>query len=131
MIVGGKVEDITGKRAKDETVKGLSISIEVDNVKFKGEDVEIKYTYKAKYGGGSEIKIKGMIMAKEDKKTAENMKKEWEKKKKLPNDYAENLINVINFAGSSNGTLLARVLNIPAPLTPSRIRLGGEGGASS
>jgi len=122
VIIGGKVEDIRGKRINDETVAGLNVSIEIEKVKFSGDEIEINYNYKAKYGGGSELVIKGMLTAKEDKKTTETMKKEWDKKKTLPIEYTESLINVINFAGSANGTLLARVLNMPAPLTLARVR---------
>ncbi|HLC69228.1 MAG TPA: hypothetical protein VJH24_05285 [Candidatus Bilamarchaeaceae archaeon] len=124
MIVGGRIDEIEGKRLSDENMKGLSINITIEDVKADGENVEIAYTYTATYGDKlGHIKLKGTLLAKEDKKLVKDIKGEWEKNKKLPDSYAESVLNVVNYSGSANGTLVARVLNLSAPLIPPRIQL--------
>ncbi len=125
MIVGGRIDEIEGKRTGNNAeVKGLSnIEIGVDNVTVDGEKVEITYNYKASYGESGYVKMKGVLVATEDKKLAKDIKREWDEKKKLLQSYAEGIVNAISYSGSANGTLMARVLNFPAPLVPPRIQL--------
>ena len=124
MITGGRIDGIEGKREGNEEMKGLSININIDNIKAEGEDLEITYTYQANYNDNlGYIKLKGVLIAKEDKKMIKDIKESWEKSKQLPESYAETVINVVNYSGSANGTLVARVLNFSAPLVPPRIQI--------
>jgi hypothetical protein len=124
MIVGGKIEEISGKKTSEEGMKGLNINIELDSVKVKGEDVEMKYTYTASYAENlGDLTIKGVLYAKEEKKLAKEIDEEWKKSKKLPDAYAEIVLNAVNYTGSANGTLIARVLNLSPPLVPPRIQI--------
>ena len=124
MIVGGRIDEIEGKRTSNENMKGLNINITIEDLKADGEDVEITYTYTAQYNDNvGYLKLKGILMAREEKKLVKEIKQEWEKTKKLPETYTETVLNVINYSGSANGTLIARVLNLSAPLIPPRIQL--------
>lgn len=125
MIVGGRIDEIEGKREQGtEAMKGLDINISIDGVKADGEEIQVTYTYRANYGDKvGNIRLKGTLFAKEEKKLAKEIKQEWEKNKKLPDAYAEAVLNVVNYSGSANGTLVARVLNLSAPLVPPRIQL--------
>lgn len=124
MITGGRIDSIEGKKNNEEQIKGLNINITIDDVKVDGQKVEIGYTYTANYAENvGELKLKGVLFADEDKKLAKEIETEWTKNKKVPNSYAEVIINAINYSGSANGTLMARVLNISPPLVPPRISL--------
>ena len=124
MITGERILEISGKRESNEAIKGLGINISVDDVKVSGETVELIYEYSANYDDKvGFLKIRGQINAKEDKKLAKDIEAEWKANKKLPDNYAEMLLAAINYSGSANGTLLARVLNLTAPLIPPRIQL--------
>ena len=125
MIVGGRIDQIEGKRQNEnENMKGLNINITIEDLKADGDSLEIGYTYTATYNDNvGHLKIKGVLIAKEDKKLVKEIKQEWDKNKKLPDNYAESTLNVINYSGSANGTLIARVLNLSAPLIPPRIQL--------
>jgi len=124
MITGERILEISGKRESTEGIKGLGINISVDDVKVSGDVVEITYEYLANYDEKvGFLKIRGQINAKEDKKLAKDIEAEWKANKKLPDNYAEMLLAAINYSGSANGTLLARVLNLTAPLIPPRIQL--------
>lgn len=124
MIVGERILEISGKKEKVEAIKGLNINIAIEKVEVKGEDVEIEYAYTANYEEGiGQLQIKGILLAKEDKKMAKQIEDEWKKTKKIPEDYTPVVLSAINYSGSANGTLLARVIGLTAPLIPPRIQL--------
>ncbi len=127
MIVGGKIERVEAEKKKDGKIEGLKIDIKIDDVKVKDENVEIKYTYTAEYAKGmGEIKISGVLYAKEDEKVAKEISESWNKDKKnrtIPKSYASSLLSAINYTGSANGTLVARVLNLSPPLVPPKLQV--------
>ena len=86
--------------------------------------MELTYEYSANYEDKvGLLKIKGVITSTEEKKLAKDIADRWKKEQKLPDEYAEMLLGAINYSGSANGTLLARVLGLTAPLIPPRIQL--------
>lgn len=122
MITGGRVDKIEAKKSSEGPSEGLNINITLDDIKTKDSTIEILYTYTATYAGGlGEIILNGSLTATEDKKLVKEVEEAWEKGKKVPDKYAEVLINAINYTGSANGTLVARVLNIAPPIVPPRI----------
>ncbi len=124
MIVGGKIDSVEAIKKSEDALKGLNINIVMEDVKVKGENVEMTYTYTVTYDEGiGELKMKGVLYAKEEKKFAKEIEDEWKKSKKLPDSYAEGILNAINYNGSANGTMVARVLNLSPPLIPPRIQL--------
>jgi hypothetical protein len=123
-IIGEKILEVSGRKDKAEGFAGLSINIAIEGVKVEGENIEMKYDYTANYEEKmGQISIKGILIAKEDKKLTDSVRSEWAKNQKLPNDYAENILSAINYSGSANGTLIARVLGLAAPHMPQRITL--------
>lgn len=125
MITGERILEVSGKREQAASISGLNINIGLDDVKVNGENIELNYEYTANYEDKAGfLKIKGVITAKEDKKLADDVKSEWGKNRKLPERYAEFVLSAINYSGSANGTLIARVLNLTAPLIPPKITLG-------
>lgn len=127
MIVGGKIEHVEATKKSENKIDGLSINIALEDIKVKGEEIEVHYTYIANYDkdiGG--ITIKGVIYTKEDKKLAKEIGDNWKKdgQKKLPPEYASSLLSAINYTGSANGTLVARVLNLSPPLVPPKLQVG-------
>lgn len=128
MIVGGRIDGIEAKRESQEEMKGLGINITIEDVKADGDNLEIVYIYQANYNEKvGYIKLHGTLFAQEDKKLVKEIKDEWAKSRKLADSYAETVINVINYSGSANGTLVARVLNLSAPLVPPRIQIDRSG----
>ncbi|NYZ77664.1 hypothetical protein H0O02_05130 [Candidatus Micrarchaeota archaeon] len=124
MIVGERILNISGKREKREQIQGLSINISIEKVDVKGEDVEIEYLYTANYEKDvGQLQIRGVLIAKEEKKLAKELDEEWKKGKKIPESYTPVTLSAINYSGSANGTLLARVLGLTAPLIPPRIQI--------
>ena len=124
MIVGERILEVSGKKEIGASIKGLSINIALEDVKNANGNVEITYVYTANYEDNvGQIKIKGTLMAKEEDKLAREIGENWTKNKKVPDEYAETVLSAVNYSGSANGTLLARVLGLTAPLIPPRIQL--------
>ncbi|MBD3210931.1 hypothetical protein GF318_06145 [Candidatus Micrarchaeota archaeon] len=124
MIVGERILEVSGNKKKREPVKGLNINIALEEVKKGDEYLEITYVYTASYNEDvGEIKIKGVLLGKEEDKKIKEILDTWKKEKKVPEDYATTVLSAINYSGSANGTLLARVLGLTAPLIPPRIQL--------
>lgn len=125
MITGERIIEISGKREPTTNISGMNINIALDEVKVSGESIELNYEYTANYEDKAGfLKIKGIIFTKENKQLADKVKAEWAKNKKVPEEYAEFVLSAVNYSGSANGTLIARVLNLTAPLIPPKISLG-------
>lgn len=132
MIVGERILEINGNKVPGENIKGLSINISIENVEKKKENIEISYAYTANYQeNAGQIKIRGMLLAKEENKRAKEITDAWKKNKKIPDDYATVVLSALNYSGSANGTLIARVLGLTAPLIPPRIQLSKGGAAEA
>jgi hypothetical protein len=124
MIVGERILEVSGNRVPKEAIKGLNINIQLDGVEKAKDSIEITYTYIADYKEAvGQIKIKGLLIAKEEDKLSKEIVDKWKKEKKIPDDYATVVLSAVNYSGSANGTLLARVLGLTAPLIPPKIQL--------
>ncbi len=124
MIVGEKIIEIKGSRVPGKKIESLNLNISIDGVEEKDGFVEITYTFSADYkeGAGS-LSIKGILVADEEEGTKKKILEEWKKSKTLPPDYATTVLSAVNYSGSANGTLLARVLGLTAPFIPPRIQI--------
>ncbi|MBU0591836.1 hypothetical protein KKF81_03195 [Candidatus Micrarchaeota archaeon] len=127
MIVGEKILEVNGTKNPGQSIKGLNINISIDNVEKAGDNLEITYSYTANYDeNAGQIKIKGVLVAKEDDALTKEAVDSWKKDKKLPQSYTTNVLTALNYSGSANGTLVARVLGLTAPLIPPRIQLSSK-----
>lgn len=130
MLVGERIKDVSGVKTKREAIKGLSINIAVSDVRVKGREVEMDYKYTANYDEDvGKLEISGTLMANEEEDMAKKIEDSWKKTKKLPEDYMPMVLSAINYSGSANGTLIARVVGLTAPLIPPRIQLSPKGKA--
>ncbi|MFN7991823.1 MAG: hypothetical protein U0R44_06745 [Candidatus Micrarchaeia archaeon] len=124
MIVGERILEVSGNRVPKTSIKGLNINIQLEEVKMAEENIEITYVYTADYSDNvGQLKIKGVILAKEEAKLAKEVVDTWKKGKKVPDEYASVVLSAVNYSGSANGTLIARVLGLTAPLIPPKIQL--------
>ena len=124
MIVGNRVTKIEAAREKQEPRKGLNFKINIKEAKVTAKNVEVTYEYKADYTEGvGYIRMEGVIIAEEEKKLLDEIKKEWADKQRLPQEYAEIILNAINYFGGVNGVLAARVVNLSPPIVPPRFNL--------
>ena len=125
MITGGKIVSVEAKRDKEDNVNGLNINIGLDDVAVKNDEVTIQYTFNVKYEDNvGNLKITGILQAKEDAKTIKEITKMWKGNKRLPNDFAEVVLNTINYTCGVNGTLVVQPLRLTPPMQLPRVRIG-------
>ena len=131
MITGGKIISVEAKRDSDGQVTGMSINIGLDSLDVKGEDIEIAYTYTVSYAEKvGRLVIKGILYAREERGKAGEIAKSWKASKKLPLDFAEAVLNTINYACGTNGTLVVRPVNLSPPMIPPKIEIAKGGSAA-
>lgn len=128
MITGGKVTAAEVRIEKEGPMAKRNVNIQIKDMKAEKGAIEIEYTYLVTYGdNAATIRIEGSLQAQE--KDAEKIVENWKKKKDLPGNFAEEVLNAVNYIGSVNGTLIAKVVNLMPPLTlPKLIRKEKEGG---
>jgi hypothetical protein len=127
MITGIKITSVEARRDKDEDMTGLNVNIAIDAVSVKAGETTIDFNYSAVYQEGvGELKMKGSITAKEDAKLTREITERWEGEKKLPDLFAEIILNAINYACGTNGVFVVRPVNLSPPIVPPRIQLGSE-----
>ena len=130
MITGNRISSVSASRPTEEAITNMRFNINFDDVKVTGENVEVMYTFQAMYESGEkndkkagDLKIVGSVMAKESKAIIDEINSSWKEKKTLPIEFAEDLINLLNFECGSRGTLLAWSIGLVAPLPLSRAKL--------
>jgi len=130
MITGAKIDYVEVKREKDATPTGLNINVNIDEAKVEKGALHLKYTYIVNYEEGvATLKISGTLVSDESK--PEKIVEEFKKTKKLPDEFAEEVLNAINFTCSTNGTLVVRALNLMPPMVLPRIQVAKGGAAAS
>jgi hypothetical protein len=129
MITEVNIKEIEAKRAHKDLIANMKFNINFDDVKVDKDNVSVDFTFTTDYEGqeGSKnigkLEIKGNIVSKESKKDADEIVSMWKEKKTLPINFAEDVINMLNFECGSRGTLVAYSMGFVAPLPLSRARL--------
>src|SRR5438105_3224709 len=130
MITGIVITKVEAERYSQEMITNMKFNINFDNVKIESDNVSVEYTFQADYEGAEakgknvgKLKIIGTVSSKENKKDADEIANVWKNKKTLPLEYAENIINLLNFECGARGTLLASSIGLLAPLPLSRAKL--------
>ena len=124
-IVGGRIKETSAIKKKEGKIEGLNVAVNIEDVKNEKEFLVISYEHRITYlPDNVEIVVKGDLLADESEKKKKEIEEEWKKKKFLPTEFAEDVINAITYTGTSVGTLLAFALNIPAPLNLPRAKIG-------
>jgi len=123
MILGIKNTDVEVHRYNDEAIAGMTMNINMQEVKVNKQDVEIKFSYTIFYDKGvGMMKVDGILYAKEELKKAKEIETAW-KNQKLPPEFAEAVLNTINYSSGTEGTFFARPLNLAPPVVPPKIEL--------
>ncbi len=129
---GVKLGYVEAKREKDTLINGLNININIDDIKAMKEDIMLDFTYTVKYADDvGYLKISGTVYAKDSEDGAKKIEEGWRMEKKLPNEIAQPLLNLINFSSGVNGVFVARAVNLAPPLIPPRIEITSKGGAAT
>lgn len=131
MITNIDVSKIEATRDQAEQISNMKFNVNFDNVKTEKENVNVAFTFTAKYEGSGAsspkeagaLKIEGTIVAKESKDKVDEISKKWKEDKTLPISFAEDILNFITFECGARGTLVAYSIGLVAPLPVSRAKL--------
>jgi hypothetical protein len=124
MITGGKIVYAEAKRDKEGAVSGLNINIGIDDVTVKGDEITIQYTFIVDYADKvGHLKMSGVLYASEDRSKAKEIEDMWKKSKKLPEEFAELVINTINYTCGVNGTFVVQPVRLTPPMQLPIVRV--------
>jgi len=124
MITGGRIVSVEAKRDKEGPIDGLNINIGLDDVVVKNDEVTVQYTFNVKYENNiGYLKIIGVLQASEDAKTVKEISKQWKESKKLPDEFAESVLNTINYTCGVNGTFVVQPVRLTPPMQLPRVKL--------
>jgi hypothetical protein len=125
MITGGKITYVEAKRDKEGLVDGLNINVGVDDVTVKGDTITVQYTFIANYENNiGHLKMNGVLYVSEDKSKAKEIEDTWKKSKKLPDDFAELVLNTITYTCGVNGTFAVQPVRLSPPMQMPLVRVG-------
>ncbi len=129
MITGINIDKVEAVRSSTEAIANMRFNINFDDVKVEQDNVNVSFTFSTVYEGSNakdevgHLTIVGKIVSKESKKDTDDITNTWKNKKTLPIQYAENIINLLNFECSARGTLAAYAIGFVAPLPLTRAKL--------
>jgi hypothetical protein len=124
MIVGDRISKIDAQINPNTAFSGFKIDIKMGDARREGKDrLLVDYIYTLDYEKMGKIVISGTVIEADEQKIPK-LEETWRKEKKLPNEYLEELLNIINFLGSAHGTIIARVLNVRPPIIPPKLSIG-------
>lgn len=126
MILGVKNTDVEVHRYKDEPISGMSMNINVREVKVQDQNIEVAFTYTVFYNESiGMLRVDGTLYAKEEPKKANEIATGW-KDQKLPPEFMEAVLNTINYSSGTEGTFFTRPLNLAPPIIPPRMETGNS-----
>lgn len=134
MITGFIISEVQGKIESIDSLQKQrypKLNINLESVTGTGEKVDIKYSFEADYLDGESkdsksvgnLKLGGTVQLKESKASVDAIVKQWNEKKTLPVNVAEEVINGLNFRCGATGTLVAYSLGLIPPLVISTTRI--------
>ncbi|MCX8202447.1 MAG: hypothetical protein N3G74_01420 [Candidatus Micrarchaeota archaeon] len=123
MISEHQIDYFEFRQDKEKLEEGGNITIKLNSVKAKNNQLEIKYTFYVEYKQKSgSMTIKGTILA--DTADAKKGQQLWKKEKKLPDDVSDDVLNEIaNFnrvrAAGVLRALRAKIEIVKEPTKPA------------
>jgi len=116
-----KFSRIEGESGGSLELKKFNVDMNVDDIKEERGDLQVDFTYRIDYSENvGFILLKGSVLASGNRQEIVALLSAW-KAKKLPEDFAAQISNVILYNCEINGVLISRVLAIPAPVVPPNL----------
>jgi hypothetical protein len=120
---GVQIDYVEAKREKEAVGAKIDINIDVDDVRANGEDIIVHFNYIANYEGVGFLKVGGVVYARDTAASAKKLEATWKAERKFPQEFAQPMLNLINFSAGVNSVLVAKAVNLVPPLMPQRIEM--------
>jgi len=115
---------IDAKRENGTSVKHVDIGINLESFNLRKSELEVNFTYVARYEPKAGFLILGGTAVFDGKPT--DLKKaavEWKNKKQVTGELGQQLINNLNYSSSMNAVFVSRVLNMSPPFLIPRLEI--------
>ncbi len=105
---------------KDDKYQNINMNVNIDKLeKGRADIIELDFSFKSSYEPQiAQLLLRGKLYVKATAKEYKDLAEALKNKKGLPVEMASLISTAITYAGEVNGTLLARIVNIPAPIIP-------------
>jgi hypothetical protein len=110
----------------DERFNSFGVNLNVTKVEIEKGDLRIEFSHEVEYKPKTgKIKFIGEMWISGTKTEIDTVFKKWTKDKKVDNELAQDILNIINFNSEANGVLVAKALGMVPPITARRIETEG------
>ncbi len=119
------------RRMAKGAISGINVNISLDDVLVRGQEIEINFKYTVEYAEKvGTLTMYGLLSASGSPEECQALSRQWSATRKLPKEFAEDVLNTINYACGTNGTLVVRAVNLSPPMVPPRITVADVGASS-
>ncbi|MDO8339514.1 MAG: hypothetical protein Q7T16_02550 [Candidatus Burarchaeum sp.] len=120
------------RRTAKGAISGINVNISLDDVLVRGQEIEINFKYTVEYAEKvGTLTMYGLMTASGSLEECQALSRQWSATRKLPKEFAEDVLNTINYACGTNGTLVVRAVNLSPPMVPPRITVADAGASST
>ncbi len=131
-IIGGRIVKLEAEKLNDGEISKFETSFNLSDVTLDKDVLKISYTTKMTYHVEiASMSVTGEVFYKDDEKKLKQVYEDFKKDHRLPNEMVEEVIQAINFASGSVGTLGAFAIGVSAPLNMPRPKLSSPQGNSN
>ncbi len=124
IIVRGRITKIDAEKIKDAPIAGIELGVEFDSVSANGDNLEVRFTYRAVYKEQvGHISMSGFMLFEMDEQTAKKFAEQYEKERNFEPAFMESIINNINYKCSTEAIFTSKIIELTAPIVPPRIGL--------
>lgn len=111
------IKGIEAEKDLDAKPTGFDVNFVFENIEIKEKEIKIDFLYEVNYKPAlsGKIKIRGLLLAEEEKEKIKKIE-EGMKNKKLPPEYAQEIINNLNYFSATYATIIATAINLFPPL---------------
>lgn len=122
---GIRINKVTAEAHSDARFRNMSISMDITKIEKTGDDdARVHFTYTTRYlPDVADIKLEGFLDMGGKKGELGPAIARWHKDRILPREMFETMINLIKYSAETNGVLIAKALNIAAPIAAPKLKL--------
>lgn len=111
----------------EERFTSFNVNLNVTKVEVEKGDLKIEFSHEVEYKPKTgKIKFIGQMWISGTKSEIDNAFKKWTKEKKVENELAQDILNIINFNSEANGVLVAKALGMVPPIIARKIETEGS-----
>lgn len=123
-----KLSKVEAQSKSEGVFRNMNVNLNINKFeKSQDKRAKVDFSYTADFTPDvGSLSFEGYVLLGGENKEIDSSIIYWKAKKIMPQEISEGLANLINYTCQLNGVLVAKALNMPAPLIPPRITLGSS-----